>query len=213
MSSYQYILLDWDGNLAQTLHIWLQATIDVLNKYDHKHTKEEVIEGLPDLQSLMKRLGIQDVEGIVDEIKGEVQNLLPKDELYPDALYVQEILKSKGKKLALVTSSNRHLVLHSLKKYNLSKIFDVIVTREDVVNTKPHPEPLEIAINEFKATKSDTIMIGDSDKDIGAANNVGIDSVLFFPPEHTHYYDLEEFKNFKPTYIVDDFKKVLDIVG
>jgi phosphoglycolate phosphatase-like HAD superfamily hydrolase len=72
---------------------------------------------------------------------------------------------------------------------------------------------LEIAINEFKATKSDTIMIGDSDKDIGAANNVGIDSVLFFPPEHTHYYDLEEFKNFKPTYIVDDFKKVLDIVG
>jgi pyrophosphatase PpaX len=213
MKSYQYILLDWDGNLAKTLHIWLQATIDVLNKYGHIHTETEVINGLPDLQSLMKHLGITDVEGIVDEIKARVQDLLPNVELYPDALYVLEILKSKGKKLALVSSSNRHLVVHSLTKYNLMKIFEVIVTREDVTHAKPHPEPLEIAINKFKSPKADTIMIGDTDKDIGAANNAGIDSILFFPPEHKRFYDIDKLKEHQPTYIVSDFKEVLDIVN
>jgi pyrophosphatase PpaX len=213
MSSYQYILLDWDGNLAQTLHIWLKATIDILNKYDHKHNEAEVIEGLPDLQSLMGRLGIEDVEGTVDEIKVKVQNLLPDVELYPDALYVLETLKSKGKKLALVTSSNHHLVIDSLKRYNLMKVFDVIVAREDVTHAKPHPEPLEIAINKFKAPKAETVMIGDTDNDIAAANNVGIDSILFFPPEHKRFYDIDRLKDHKPTYIVSDFRHILDIVG
>jgi pyrophosphatase PpaX len=213
MKSYQYILLDWDGNLAKTLHIWLQATIDVLNKYDHKHTEAEVIEGLPDLQSLMGRLGIADVAETVDEIKIKVQGLLPDVELYPDALYVLEILKAKDKKLALVTSSNRHLVIDSLKRYNLMKVFDVIVAREDVTHAKPHPEPLEIAINKFKAPRADTIMIGDTEKDVGAANNAGIDSILFFPPEHKRFYDIDKLKKHKPTHIVSDFRHIIEIVG
>jgi len=213
MRSYQYILLDWDGNLAQTLHIWLKATIDILNKYDHKHTEAEVIDGLPDLQTLMKHFGIVDIQGTVDEITREVQNLLPNVELYPDALYVLEILKSRGKRLALVTSSNRHLVVDSLARYNLMKIFDVIVAREDVTHAKPHPEPLEIAINKFKAVKSETIMIGDTEKDIGAANSIGIDSILFFPPEHKRFYDIDKLKEYKPTYIVSDFRHILEIVN
>ena len=37
------------------------------------------------------------------------------------------------------------------------------------------------------------------------------DSVLFYPPEHKKFYDLEKLKELEPTYIFDDFKDVLTI--
>ncbi len=55
-------------------------------------------------------------------------------------------------------------------------------------------------------------MIGDSDKDLGAANNFGIDSVLFYPPEHKKFYDIEKLKKLRPTYIVSDLRQILEIV-
>lgn len=55
-------------------------------------------------------------------------------------------------------------------------------------------------------------MIGDSDKDIGAAANLGIDSILFYPPEHEKFHDYPALKKLNLTHIVDDFKKVLTIV-
>jgi len=213
MKSYQYILLDWDGNIAKTLHIWLESTINVLKKHGHKHTEAEVIDGLSDLQTMFKQFGIVNITELVEEIKLEIQTHLPNIELYPDALFVLEILKSKGKQLALVTSSNRHLVTHTLAKYNISNLFDVIVTREDVLYPKPHPQPLEIALVKLSGSKDKAIMIGDSDKDLDAANNTGVNSILFFPPEHARFYDLDKFKECKPTHIISDFRKVLDIVN
>ncbi len=56
------------------------------------------------------------------------------------------------------------------------------------------------------------LYIGDSDKDLGAAKNAGIDSVLFYPAEHKKFYNLDALKTYSPTYIVDDFRKIMTIV-
>ena len=53
-------------------------------------------------------------------------------------------------------------------------------------------------------------MIGDSDKDLGAARNFGIDSILFYPDEHRKFYNLEKLKELEPTFIIEDFKTILD---
>ena len=55
-------------------------------------------------------------------------------------------------------------------------------------------------------------MVGDTDKDLGAAANFGIDSMLFYPPEHEKFYPLEKLKGYNPTYVFDDFKKLLELV-
>jgi phosphoglycolate phosphatase-like HAD superfamily hydrolase len=55
-------------------------------------------------------------------------------------------------------------------------------------------------------------MIGDSDKDVGAANNMRIDSILFHSSEHKKFYDIEKLRELSPTYIVEDFREVLEIV-
>src|ERR1035438_10379014 len=187
MKSYQYILLDWDGNLVKTLQIWLESTVSVLKSHGYNQSEDEVIEILSELADMERRFGIKNIEKIIDEIDGEVKKRLPNVELYPDALYVLENLHSRGKQVALVTSANRHLVFDALEKYNLTTVFDTVITGNDVKHYKPHPEPLEIALKRLGGNKEQAIMIGDTSKDIGAANNTGIDSILFFPPEHKRF--------------------------
>ena len=94
----------------------------------------------------------------------------------------------------------------------MNRLFDVLVTHHDTENHKPHPEPLEKALAELGGTKELAIMVGDTDKDLGAAANFGIDSMLFYPPEHEKFYPLEKLKGYNPTYVFDDFKKLLELV-
>lgn len=42
MKKYEYILLDWDGNLAKTLDVWLVAWRTVLNENGYFPSDEEI---------------------------------------------------------------------------------------------------------------------------------------------------------------------------
>jgi phosphoglycolate phosphatase-like HAD superfamily hydrolase len=68
------------------------------------------------------------------------------------------------------------------------------------------------ALERLHAEPDQAIMIGDSDKDIGAATNAGIDSLLFYPAEHQKFYDIEQLLRLKPTYVVDDFRQIMQII-
>ena len=138
--------------------------------------------------------------------------MLPNVELYPDALEVLETLHAADKKLALITSSPHKNINHLLEKYNLTKFFDAIITADDVSHHKPNPEALEKALAHLGGDKQNAVIVGDGDKDIGAAKNADIDSILFYPDEHKKFYDLNKLRKLKPTYIVDDFRKILELV-
>jgi len=208
----QYILLDWDGNLAKTLDVWLQACRAPLEKRGLTLTDEEVARcfGMP--VERFTEWGITDIDDAIDEMDEMAVRLLPDVELYPDALEVLESFKKLGKKTALITTSGRSKVIQLLDKYDMHHYFDVIVAHEDTKQHKPHPEPLEFALQKLGGNIKDSIMIGDSDKDIGAANNAGIDSILFYPDKHRKFYNLSELEKLKPTYIVEDFRQILDII-
>jgi len=94
----------------------------------------------------------------------------------------------------------------------MRQFFEVIISGDDVDNHKPHPEPLEKALAQLGGTKELAVMIGDSDKDVGAAQNFGVDSILFFPEEHHKFYHYETLRALKPTHIVDDFKQILETI-
>lgn len=214
MKSYQYVLFDWDGNLAKTLDVWLIATkaplesrgIQVSDKTVAIQCFGRPIEGYTEL-------GITDIDAAIDEMDKLAKKLMPEVELYPDALFVLEALKKEGKKTALITTSLRNNVDHLLDKYNLHDFFDITITYEDTEKHKPHSEPLEKALAMLDGTKKDAIMIGDSDKDIGAATNAGIDSILFYPDVHEKFYNLEELEILNPTYTVRDFREVISIAS
>lgn len=212
MKDYRYILLDWDGNLAKTLDLWLETFRLVLAEEGFHPSDQEIASSFGKVDEYFASLGIQDPVGLFEKAAVIGRERLPEVELYPDALEVLAYFKANHKQTALVTASDRPHVAGILDRYKMSDLFDAIIAREDTTRHKPDPESLHIAMEHLGANPSQSIMIGDSDKDIGAAANAGIDSILFYPPEHAKFYDLEKLKQLNPTYIVDDFREVMEII-
>lgn len=209
----KYVLLDWDGNLAKTLDIWLSACRAAIEKQGIYKTDEEIGSSFGKFTDHMKQWNVPNIEQAIVDADNIAKKELPEVELYPDALLVLEKLKKRGHKLALVTTSPHENILQLIEKHGLTRIFDVLVAADDVENHKPHPEPLELAIQKLDGNKRDAIMVGDSDKDLGAAKNAGIDSVLFYPNEHKKFYDIKKLREFKPTHVISDFNDLLDITA
>lgn len=209
MKTYRYILLDWDGNLAKTLHLWIGAIETILQQRDITLPRETLsrVVGGGIVAFLVEHAMLSEAEAMaaLEEISELVKQQLPMVELYPDAIDVLRDLEGSGKQLALITSSRRLMVEPILKRFSMDDLFDVIVCAEDTEHRKPHPQPLQKALGLLNATKDEAIMVGDTENDILAAHNAGVDSVLFYPVEHQKFYELDKLMAHEPTYVVSDF--------
>ncbi|HJP96660.1 MAG TPA: HAD-IIIA family hydrolase [Candidatus Saccharimonadales bacterium] len=213
MKQYQYILLDWDGNLAKTLDIWLAALKAPLIKRGLSFADEEIGANFTIFKERMESLGITDVDAMIAEADEIATREVPNVELYPDAITTLEALHKAGKKIALVTTSRHDQIAPLLAKYELQGWFDEVVCGDDVSHHKPHPGPIEKALELFGAKKEEAVMVGDSASDIVAATNAGVDSILFFPPQHDKFYDIEKLKKLQPTHIIENFIDIVRIAA
>lgn len=209
---YNYILLDWDGNIAKTLHLWLDVFREILAEEGFHPSDKEIAGSFGLVTKYFESLGIKNAGDVYDRANERGKARLPEVELYPDALEVLSHLKSAGKKTALITSSRRENVEMLLNKYGIHYLFDTIVARFETEHHKPHPEIAEKALSLLGGTKDQAVIIGDSDKDIQLGTNAGIDTILFYPPEHEVFYDLAGLRSLSPTYTIHDFRAVITLV-
>ena len=212
MKQYNSILFDWDGCLAKTLEIWLAAYRNTLTEYGKNPTDREIAAHFGDW-SLETHFDIDDHDAFVKMTIEEATRNLAEVTLYDGAKDALFNLKESGHKLALVSSSSRHILDTSIPYNGLNDIFDIIIAGEDVTNHKPHPESLEKALAYLGGQKESTIMIGDSTKDIGAANNFGVDSILIYHPSHDIFYERKRLEAESPTYIIEDFRGLPGIIA
>lgn len=214
MKSYRYVLLDWDGNLARTLHLWLAITRDIFQQHGYELSDKEIVSKFGGFVANMTASGIPEAEAteMYSQAVEAVKSKLPEIELYPDAVLVVEQLRARDKSIALVTSSVAEHVTPALEKYGFDSLFDAVISADNVVNHKPDPEPVEKALEALGGNIEEAIIVGDSRSDILAGRNAGIDSVLFYPPEHELFYERNELEKYQPTYVIDNFKMLLDII-
>jgi len=95
---------------------------------------------------------------------------------YPGIIEVVRTLHRKEAKLALVTSKLSRGATRGLRLLGLEAEFLVRVCADDVVQGKPHPEPVLKALSALDALPSDAIFIGDSDHDIQAGRRAGVET-------------------------------------
>ena len=87
---------------------------------------------------------------------------------------VNLLIKSKGEyRIALVTTASQKNTEDILKRYNLMGIFDLILTHEDIIKSKPDPEGFLKAMKYFNILPQDSIIFEDSDVGIEAAEKTG----------------------------------------
>ena len=134
--------------------------------------------------------------------------------LFPGMKELLVKLRKTGYKTGLVTSRMRNTTYRGLEKFELTDLFDAVVTCDDTNVHKPDPEPVFIALDKLGTKPEKTVMLGDTMYDIMCANNAGVTSVLvgwaIAPTE-------EEIKGENgPDFIMkdaDDLFRILDEIG
>ena len=117
---------------------------------------------------------------------------------------VIEFLKSHSIKLAIATNNSRKSVELCLKKVMMDTYFDVIVTRDDVIDLKPNGKMILETVKRLGLEVSEVIHIGDTAHDILAAKEAGVRSIAITGGAH----DVELLKASKPDYLVNSFKEI-----
>ncbi len=87
-------------------------------------------------------------------------------------------LKEKGYLFAIATNAYRGSTLESLEHLNIVDYFSSIACYDDVGRGKPAPDMLEKNLKDVKLEAKDAIFIGDSERDLMAANTIGMDYIM-----------------------------------
>ncbi len=99
-------------------------------------------------------------------------------ELYDGIDNLLKELKEKGYKLAIATNAYRDSTLQSLGYLNVVDYFDSIACYDDVGRGKPAPDMLEKNLEDLKLTAKEALFIGDSERDLLAAQTLKMDYLM-----------------------------------
>ena len=93
---------------------------------------------------------------------------------YPGASEMVGAVRARGLKTGLVTSKQRGGAERGLRFLGMVDAMDVLVAADDVVNPKPHPEPLLKAADSLGVDPRRAIYVGDSVHDMESGRAAGM---------------------------------------
>ena len=162
------ILFDMDGTIIDSEPLWLQAEIQVMAELGCHWDEQDQINCLGGPMErtekyMQDRSGNVKPYGYFGQRLNEVMKLkFVKDlELIPNALELITKSKEAGLKTALVTASGRELTNSALTRFPENS-FDIAISRDDVANSKPHPEPYLMAAERLKVKIDECLVLEDS---------------------------------------------------
>lgn len=127
-----------------------------------------------------------------------------KVEILPNVKQTLQTLKNDGLKIAIVTNNGSRPAQKAIDRYQLNKLIDVLITREDAYRCKPNGAMVKKALDRLKVTSDESIFVGDSVVDILAARNSSVVSVAI-PSGPTKSIDL---MNNYPNYIIQSISEI-----
>lgn len=91
----------------------------------------------------------------------------------PGSVDLIHALDERAIPLALVTSATRRDQQRTFEQFGLDSYFQVIVTADDVEQTKPHPEPYQRAVQQLNLPTSACLVLEDSTRGVKSARRAG----------------------------------------
>jgi beta-phosphoglucomutase len=180
-------IFDLDGVIVDTAHYHFLAWKRLANELGYNLTLEENerLKGVSRMQSLEIILELAGIslndshkEILADKKNGwfvdYVERMLP-EEIYPGVKQLIGILKSRGIKVGLASSSkNAQTVIRLLQ---IQHEFDAIVDGSMISHTKPHPEIFLKTAAKLGVAPSDCLVFEDAEAGVEAARAAGMKCV------------------------------------
>jgi len=122
------------------------------------------------------------------------------------AIELLDALRRSGMKVGIVTRNCRRAVVVSLEKAGITA--DVLLTRDDVPNTKPHPIHLLEALELLGVRAEEAVMVGDHLMDVQGGRAAGMRTVGFLTPGRPDDF----FDPGPPDLVIRDLRELLPCV-
>ena len=205
------ILFDLDGTLIDSTEAILESFHRALRIHGMSSVKDSDITsliGYP-LDHMFKGLGVpdNDIDTLVNTYRDYYRTIsTQKTVLLPNAR--EAVLKAKEfATLGIVTTKTSLYSKELMEHFGLMEYFGVLIGREDVINPKPHAEPIEKAVLALNAKKENTWMIGDTKLDILSAKAAKV-----FGAGVTSGYDSEKTLKEYTDVIFSDVLEVVEFI-
>ena len=174
------VIFDLDGVLVEAKQIHYETLNTALASIDPKYviTEAEHLSTYDGLKTIQKLQMLTKAKGLPTEVYDTVWKLKQDLTLMaisqlkpnPDLISVFEYLRREGYQLACASNSIRRSVLVMLSKIGVIEYMDLILSNEDVKNSKPHPEMYWKTMSMMGALPEETLIVEDSPTGLLAAS-------------------------------------------
>lgn len=129
---------------------------------------------------------------------------------YPHTYEVLQKVKDSGMRIVVISNGTTLDKLRKIDTAKLSPYIDLLVTSEEVVDTKPESPIFKLALYKAGCEKKDAIFLGDSfNADMVGGKNFGIDTIWM----NKDSKPIPEDMVVKPDHIIKDIQEILPILG
>lgn len=177
MRNFDGFIFDVDGTLTSTNELIFSSFNHVTKKYLNKTVSDEEIIAMfgPTedviLKEWMKNDYTEARKDYFDFYSSQHQHMA---DIYPGMIEILRLIKSNNIPLSIYTGKGKDSATITLKEIGVYDLFDMIVTGDDVKESKPSREGIDMFIEKFELDRNRVLMIGDAPADVIAAHRAGV---------------------------------------
>ena len=179
MQNFKAIFFDFDGTIADTVNgilATMTATFKELNlpvppqdamKSTIGMLLGDALQQLGNLDDSQRVIAVKTYQRLFREVE------LPNTRIFPGVSQTLQTLKSRGVKMAIVTSRGIESLRLILTQNNILEYFDELVTRDNGFKPKPAPDMVNYLLQKMNLAPSDVLVVGDTTFDIDMGTAAG----------------------------------------
>jgi beta-phosphoglucomutase len=208
---FETIIFDWDGTLADTRQVVVASFQKALSEVNCKIGDEFIerrigIGSSETFREIFYSFNVQFDEALIKRlVKKKIQNEIDMSSgvhMFEGSIDLLKSLQGKVK-LGLASMNDREVINHMLKTLNTQRFFDIVVTADDIVNSKPHPEIFLHCARKLGSSPENCVVIEDSIFGVEAAKTARMGCIAVL----TGVYSRRLLEKANPDLIVDSLEE------
>jgi phosphoglycolate phosphatase len=212
--AYRNLIFDFDGTITDSRQDIARAQLWVLEQLGvQEHTQEDLFPHIG--KTLEETFALLLPPALHHRIPEAAEmyaayyrpRSLDTTTLFPGVRETLAELRRLGRNLAVASTKRGAGILRATDHFMITRCFAQL-QGSDGIPHKPHPFIIDKIVADQGWTKADTLMVGDTDKDMLAAKNAGVSSCAVTYGALT----ADQLSAFGPDFMIDRFPDLLSIV-
>lgn len=184
-SRYKVVIYDCDGVILDSI----ESNYVFYNSVMHFLGRPEIDRGDSDARRVLHTHSFNDVmeyfftgdpqrkEALAFAKTIHYRDLMPYMRM--ENGFVRALDQLKGHTSLAVCTNRASSMDMIIEDFGLTGYFDYIMTASQVINPKPHPEPLLKVLDYFKVEPGEALFVGDGEVDMQSANSAGVPFISY----------------------------------